>query len=135
MKKIIVSGFVAGIVLLILSALGLYMTVWLFPSIAQQYFDPAFDTQTSRVMLYYMHPFVISIALAWFWSRYKTVLTGSFITKGIEFGLIYAGIAIFPMMWLIYSSISVSIEMLATWLVLGILQGVISGLIFEKMNP
>jgi hypothetical protein len=135
MKKIIISGFVAGIVLLILSALGLYMTVWLFPSIAQQYFDPAFDTQTSRVMLYYMHPFVISIALAWFWSRYKTVLTGSFITKGIEFGLIYAGIAIFPMMWLIYSSISVSIEMLATWLVLGILQGVISGLIFEKMNP
>ena len=135
MKKIIISGFVAGIVLLILSALGLYMTVWLFPSIAQQYFDPAFDTQTSRVMLYYMHPFVISIALAWFWSRYKTVLTCSFITKGIEFGLIYAGIAIFPMMWLIYSSISVSIEMLATWLVLGILQGVISGLIFEKMNP
>jgi len=135
MKKIIIAGLVAGVVLLILSALGLYITIWLFPKIASQYFDPAFDVQSSRVMIYYLHPFVIALALSWFWSRFKGVLKGSFLTRGIEFGLIYMMVAIFPMMWLIYSAMSISLEMVATWFVLGLLQGVIAGLIFEKMNP
>jgi hypothetical protein len=135
MKKIVISGLVAGVVLLIFSVLGLYVTIWLFPSIAVQYFDPAFNTQSSRIMLYYIHPFVISMALSWFWSRFKGILTGSFLTRGIEFGFIYLIIAIVPMMWLIYSSMKVSIEMVATWFVFGLLQGVIAGLIFEKTNP
>jgi hypothetical protein len=135
MKKIIIPGIIAGFVLLILSVAGLYATVWLFPGIAAQYFDPAFDMQSSRVMIYYLHPFVIAMALSFFWSRFKSVLTGSFLTRGIEFGLIYAMVAVFPMMWLIYGAMSVSIEMLATWFLLAVLQGLIAGLIFEKLNP
>ena len=135
MKKIIVAGLVAGVVLLILSVLGLYITIWLFPNIASQYFDPAFDTQSSRVMIYYLHPFVIALALSWFWSRFKDVLKGSFITRGIEFGLIYVIVATFPMMWLIYSAMSVSLLIVATWFVLALVQAVIAGLILEKMNP
>jgi len=135
MKKILIAGLVAGIVLLILSVVGLYATIWLFPSLAMQYFDPAFDAQSSRVMIYFIHPFIISLALSWFWNRSKGVLTGSFLTRGIEFGMIYALVAIFPMMWLIYSAMSISLAMVATWFVLGLLQGIISGLIFEKMNP
>lgn len=135
MRKIIIAGLVAGIILLILSVFGLYITIWLLPNIASQYFDPAFASQSSRVMIYYLHPFVIALALSWFWSRFKGVLTGSFLTRGIEFGLIYVMVAIFLMMWLIYSAISISLEMVATWFVLGLLQGVAAGLIFEKMNP
>ena len=126
---------VAGVVLLILSLLGLRITVWLFPSIAAQYFDPAFAIQSSRIMFYYIHPFIISLALSWFWDRFKGVLTGSSLSRGIEFGLIYVFIGIFPMMWLIYSSLDVSLEMIATWFVLGLLQGIVAGLIFEKLNP
>jgi hypothetical protein len=135
MKKIITSGLVAGIVLLILSVLGLYLTIWLFPSLAGQYFDPAFNSQSSRIMIYFLHPFIISLALAWFWERFKPVLRGTFLTRGIEFGLIYAMVATFPMMWMIYSAMNVSLEMVFTWLLFGIFQGVVGGLIFEKMNP
>jgi hypothetical protein len=135
MKKIILSGIIAGVVLLILSVAGLYVTIWLLPSIAEQYFDPAFNSQSGRIMVFFIHPYIISLALAWFWERFKSVLTGSFVTRGIEFGLIYAAIAIFPMMWMIYSAINVSLEMVATWLILGLLQGIIAGLIFEKINP
>lgn len=134
-QKLIISGLVAGVALLLLSIIGLYFTIWLLPNIAVQYFDPAFASQSSRDMIYYVHPFIISFALAWFWRRFKGVLTGSFITRGIEFGLIYVLIAIFPMMWLIYSAMSISIEMVATWFVLGLLQGIVAGLIFEKINP
>jgi hypothetical protein len=135
MKKIAKSALIAGIVLLLLSVLGLYITIWFFPNLAEQYFDPAFDMQSSKVMIYFIHPFIISFALAWFWERVKGLLKGSFITRGIEFGLLYALIGTFPVMWLIYSAMNISIEMVATWLVFGVLQGIISGLIFEKMNP
>jgi hypothetical protein len=135
MKKIFIAGLVAGVILLILSVLGLYATIWLFPGIALQYFDPAFDTQSSRIMIYFLHPFIISLALSWFWSRFKGVLKGSFLSRGIEFGLIYVVIATIPMLWLIYSSMSVSLSIVTTWLVLAIVQGIIAGLVFEKINP
>ena len=135
MKKIILSALVAGIVLLILSILGLYITIWFFPGIASQYFDPAFATQSSRIMIFYLHPFVLSLALSWFWSRFKDVLSGSFFTRGVEFALIYVFIAVFPMMWFMFSMISISFEMIATWFMLSLVRGVIAGLIFEKMNP
>jgi len=135
MKKIIIAGLVAGVILLILSVLGLYTTICFFPHLAGQYFDPAFNTGEDRVMLYYIHPFVISIALSWFWDRFKGVLTGSFLNRGIEFGLIYTLIATLPVMVLIYSAMSVSLAIVATWFLLALVQGVIAGLVFEKMNP
>jgi hypothetical protein len=135
MKKIIVVGLLTGVVLLILSILGLYLTIWFFPGLAAQYYDPAFDTGPDKYLLYYVHPFVIALALSWFWDRFKTLLTGSFLTRGIEFGVIYTLIAILPALWLTYSAISVSLAIVATWLVFGLFQGLIAGLVFEKMNP
>ncbi len=135
MKKIALAGLAAGFVLLILSILGLYATIWLLPGVASQYFDPAFNTDPGRTMLYYAHPFIISMALSWFWSRFKGTLTGSFISRGIEFGVIYTLIATLPMMWLIYSAMSVSFAVVTTWFVLALIQGTIAGLVFEKMNP
>ncbi len=135
LKKIILSGLVAGVVLLILSIAALYLTILLLPNVAVQYYSPAFDTQASRVMIYYAHPFVIGLALSWFWDRFKGCLTGNFLARGIEFGFIYALIAIFPVMWLIYSAIDVSLSMVGTWWVFGLLQGVVAGFVFEKLNP
>lgn len=135
MKKIIVPGLTAGVILFLLSIFGLYATIWFFPGIAVQYFDPAFNDQGNRYLLYYVHPFIIALALSWFWSRFKSVLTGSFIARGIEFGLIYVVMATLPAIWMIYSAVSVSLAMAATWFVFGLLQGVIAGLVFEKMNP
>lgn len=75
------------------------------------------------------------MALAWFWSRFKKILTGSYIARGIEFGLIYLMVATFPMMWLIYSALNVSLEIICTWFIMALFQGIIAGLIFEKTDP
>ena len=133
-KKIIFSGLVAGILLLLLSVIGLYSTVWLFPSLAVQYFDPAFDSQSQRAILYFIHPFIAGLVLAWFWNRCKGFLKGPFLGRGIEFGVLYWLVAVFPMMWLIYSSINVSLALVGSWLVFGLLQGIAAGLVLEKMN-
>ena len=135
MRKVIFAGLASGFALLILSFAGIYSTLWLFPSLATEYFDPAFKSGSSNMIMYYLHPFLISLALSWFWTRFKGVLSGSFLTRGIEFGLIYGLIAIFPMMWLIYSTMNVSIFIVTTWFVLGVVQGLVAGLIFEKLNP
>ena len=135
MKRIIISGLLAGAVLLIISVTGLYLITLFFPGIAVQYFDSAFNVEQHRNNLYYAHPFVISLALAWFWSRFKVVLKGSFITRGVEFGLIYSMVATFPIMWLIYAAMNVSLAMVATWFLLALVQSIIAGLIFEKINP
>jgi len=135
MKKVIFPGLVAGVVLLILSILGLYLNMWIFPDLAMQYFQPAFNEQSSRIMLYFIHPFIIAMALSWFWSKIKGILKGSFLTRGIEFGIIYALVATFPAMWLVFSSITVSLQMVFTWFVLGFIQAIIAGLVCEKMNP
>ncbi|MEO6902744.1 MAG: hypothetical protein ABI315_06275 [Bacteroidia bacterium] len=135
MKKIILSGLVSGVILLLLSVIGMYFTVWFFPQLANQYFGPAFDEQSGKYLFYFIQPFIMSFALAWFWQRFKGVLTGSNLGRGIEFGLIYTAVAIFPMMWMIYSAMNVSLELVATWLLLGVAKGIVAGLIFEKMNP
>ena len=135
MKKIIFPGIVGGVILLILSVLGLYLNIWLFPDLAMQYFQPTFNDQSSRIMLYFIHPFIIAMALSYFWNRTKSKLTGSFITRGIEFGIIYTLMATFPSMWLVFSSITVSLMMVLTWFVFGLIQAIVVGWVCEKMNP
>lgn len=135
MKKILVSGLLAGILLFVLSVLSLYILLWLFPNMASQYYSPAFTQRANRYTLYYVHPFVIALSLSWVWDRFKSLLKGSNLTRGLEFGLIYTAVATFPMMWLIYSAINTSLVMVLSWLVFGLLQGCIAGLVFERTNP
>jgi hypothetical protein len=132
--KIIIPGLVAGLVLLAMSIVGLYVTIWLFPALAVLYFDPAFDTQSERAILYFIHPFVAGLALSWFWDRSKSLFKGSFLVKGIEFGLLYWLVSVVPMMWLIYSAIAVPLQLVVSWLLFGLIQAIMAGFILGKMN-
>jgi len=38
------------------------------------------------------------------------------------------------MMWLIYSAINVSLLLVVSWLLFGLIQGIVAGLLLEKMN-
>ena len=133
-KKIFFPGLVTGLVLLVLSVLGLYVTIWIFPSLAVRYFDPTFDTQSERAILYFTHPFIAGLAFAWFWDRCKEMFKGSFLDRSIEFGLLYWLVAVFPMMWLIYSAINVPLLLVVTWLLFGLIQGIAAGFLLQKMN-
>lgn len=135
MKKILLSGVVAGIVLLVLSYLIMLGVIQFFPSLTDEYFSPVFNSSGERDILYYFHPFVLSFALAWVWDRFKGVIKGNFIMRGIEFGLIYGIVATIPSMWITYSAIDISLQMIGTWLLYGFVQAVVAGFIFEKTNP
>lgn len=135
MKKIIFSGLVAGIILFILSYGGLYTAVRFFPGFFAEYNNPLFNSDGSRDALFYLHPFIISFALSWFWDRFKGLFNGPSIIRGLEFGFVYSVVALLPVMWITFSALDISIGMVLSWFFYGLSQAIIAGLVFAKINP
>lgn len=135
MKKILIPGLVAGVVLLILSYAVLHLSVRLVPGLMEQYYNPIFQSSGERDLLFFAHPFVLSFALAWFWERFKGQFSGAFLLRGLEMGLVYGIIATLPSMWITFSAIDVTLPMVLSWLVYGIFQASVAGIVFARMNP
>ena len=135
MKKILITGLIAGCILFILSYGGLYLGVRYFPGLFVDYDNPLFNSDGSRDILFYLHAFIISFALSWFWARFKTMFKGTLIMRGLEFGVVYAIIALLPVMWISFSSLDITVIMVASWFLNGLAQAIIAGLVFAKINP
>ena len=136
MKKILIAGFTAGFVLLLVSLGLMFLVIKIFPTLAEEYFSPVFRWSSVQTdWLFYAHPFVLSFALKWFWERYKDIFKGSNVLRAFEVALVYGVVAMVPVLWLTYSSIDISLGMVLTWLAYGIIQAFIAGLIFSWLNP
>jgi hypothetical protein len=117
MKKILTTGLIAGCILFV------------------AYDNPLFNSDGGRDVLFYMHAFIISFALSWFWDRFKLLFKGSFIMRGFEFGFVYSIIALLPVMWISFSSLDITVVMVSSWFLYGLAQAIIAGLVFAKINP
>ena len=135
MKKVLISGLVAGVILFVVSYGGLFLAIRFFPQLFVTYNNPVFYSDGSRDILFYLHAFIISLALSWFWERFKGLLNGPWVLKGLEFGLIYALVALLPVMWITFSSLDITLFMVASWFVYGLVQAVIAGIVFARINP
>ena len=135
MKKILYSGLIAGTVLFVLCYGGLYLAVRFFPEVFIEYNNPLFNSDGSRDLLFYLHAFIISFALSWFWDRFKTLFHGSFLVRGVEFGLVYSIVALLPVMWITFSALDITVPMVVSWFLYGLMQSIAAGLIFSKINP
>ncbi|HMR42613.1 MAG TPA: hypothetical protein PKC40_02205 [Saprospiraceae bacterium] len=135
MKKILTLGLPVGLVLLLLSLLMLYVTVLIFPGIAEEYYNPMFRRSGGRSSLFFIHPFILSFALAWFWERFKGLFSGPFWLRGLEMGLVYGLVATIPSMWITFSAIDISLTMIASWLFYGLSQAMVAGILFARFNP
>ena len=135
MKKVIIPGLITGVVLFILSYGGLWLAVQFFPSLFIEYNNPLFSSDGERDVLFYMHAFIISMALSWFWAKFKGIFHGPLVIKALHFGLVYVLIAILPIMWITFSAMDITLAMVSSWLLYGFIQAVISGMILAKLNP
>lgn len=134
-KRVVLSILLSGIVLLLLSAVMFYAGARFFPAVTQEYLSSVFRTAGKTDWMYYSHPFIVSIALKWFWERYKAICKGSLILRALEVALVYGIVALVPVLWLTFSAIDVSLSMVGTWLVYGLVEAFTAGLIFAKLNP
>jgi hypothetical protein len=135
MKKVIFSVIISGFALLMLSGAMFYASLYLLPAVTQEYLSAVFRTSGRTDWLYYAHPFVLSIALKWFWERYKNIFKGPVMLRALEVALVYGVVALLPVLWLTFSAIDVSFSMVLTWLVYGLIQAFVAGIIFAKLNP
>ena len=135
MKKIFLSGLVAGAILFVVSYGGLFLAIKCYPRLFVDYINPLFSSDGRRDILFYAHAFIISFALSWFWERFKGLFKGYFLLRGLEFGFVYAIIALVPVMWISFSSLDITLAMVVSWFFYGLCQSVIAGIVFAKMNP
>lgn len=135
MKRILTAYFTAVLALLVFSYAALYISIYFFPNIADQYFDPLYSSSEKRTWMYFIHPFIVALALKYFWQRFRHMFKGPSVWRGLEVGLVYGLIAIVPAMWITFSGVAISITVVATWVLYGTVQGCIAGLIYAKMNP
>jgi hypothetical protein len=137
MKKVLISGLVAGVILSVFSYGGLFLavTIPMMKPFFVEYLSNVFISDRSRDFFFYSHALLISMALSWFWERSKKVFHGHFILRGLEFGLAYTIAGLLPILWMTYSQIDVSPTMVLSWLGFGFLQSCAAGIIFAKMNP
>lgn len=135
MKKVLTSGLIAGIILFIVSYGGLFLTITFFPDLFVMYNNPLFNSDGGRDVLFYLHAFIISFALSWFWQRFKGLFEGHFLLRGLEFGLVYAMVALLPVMWITFSSLDITVVMVASWFLYGLFQAILAGIIFARINP
>ena len=135
MKKVLLSGVVAGSLLFVLGYGSLFLAIKFFQSLFTAYSNPLFNSDGSRDILFYLHAFVLSLALAWFWERFKGMFKGNFIVRGFEFGFVYAIVALIPVMWITFSALDVTVTMVLSWLLYGFFQAIVAGIVFAKMNP
>ena len=135
MKKVLISGLLAGVILFIVSYGGLFLTIKFIPEIFVMYNNPLFESDGSRDILFYMHAFIISLALSWFWERFIGLFKGPFLLRGLEFGLVYALVALLPVMWITFSSLDITAFMVISWFLYGLFQAVVAGIVFARINP
>jgi hypothetical protein len=135
MKKILVSGLITGCILFVLSYGGLFLTVRFFPALFMEYNNPLFNSGGNRDLLFYLHAFIFSFALSWFWDRFKSMFGGAFVLRGLEFGLVYALVALLPVMWISFSALDVTLVMVLSWVAYGFIQAAIAGIVLAKLNP
>jgi hypothetical protein len=136
MKKAITSILIAGIAVLAVSMILLYAVIYMMPGVMEEYYNDVFrSTSFQTDWMFYVHPFVLSISLYWFWDRFKEKLGGSWVVRAVEIALVYCVVAMLPVLWLTFSAINISFAMVITWLGFGALQAFVAGLVFAKQNP
>lgn len=135
MKKLLLSVILSTVVLMLLSWGMLFLSIQFFPEVSAEYLSPVFRSAGSIDWMYFVHPLVLSIALKWFWERYKSIFNGNILLKGFEVALVYSVVAMIPVLWLTFSAIDISMKMVMTWMLYGFMQAFAAGIVFAKLNP
>lgn len=107
----------------------------LIPSLTEEYKNEnLFRAWTDPVMsLYFVHPFVLGLIMAWIWSYIRPLLPGRPASAGLVFGLIYM-VTIIPGMLMSFSSFPLSAAMVISWLVSGLAEGLVAGWVLAYLN-
>lgn len=130
------KGFIAGLINLVIG-IGLNAVLGtFFPSVSLEYQNTSLFRPWSDplMMVFFAHPFISGVVLAYFWKIVQKQFTGDDRAKALSFAKLYFVIATIPGMFISYTSFQLSFLMIVTWTAVGFLQVFVAGLVFAKMK-
>ncbi len=133
--KILKNTMVSGIAVFVVSYGGLYLAIRFFPELFIEYISPVFNSDGSRDVYFYLHPFILTLSLSVFWSRFGRMFEGNTFQIAAEFSVVYTFVALVPILWITYSAMEVGFRMVATWIVYGLFQCFIAGFCLTSIDP
>lgn len=137
MKKILISGLVAGLVMLVVGAMLGFASTAAFPSLKAEYADAALFRSFSDptfLYVYVVQPFLLGILLSWLWVKVNVAMKEKDSRKkGLRFGFVYWLVTL-PGLMLAYASSPYSLLTVVSWSVTGLVQALGAGLIYAKLN-
>ncbi len=135
MNKTIVSGIVAGVAMLVIGMI-VNNAFMLLPAVNADYHNVSLmrPFNDPLMWLFFAYPFVLGFALAWIWNKTKSLIKGKWINRGLKFGGTYWAITTIPGMLVSYSSFPISFLTIFAWTISGLVNALIAGMIFARMN-
>lgn len=135
-KKIFLPGLVAGAIMLVVGMGFNVLVNAVFPSIAAEYAGGLFRPWDDPLMMaFFAYPFLLSWIFAWVWDKTKSLVKGDgFWKRGLNFGLSIWFVTSVPGMFVTYTSFHISLLMVLTWLISGLLYSLIAGWVFARMR-
>lgn len=136
MKKIVWTGLVAGIAMIVGNMIVNPIFNMLFPFLPDAYMDnPVFRPWEDPIMmLFFLYPIVLGLALAWVWDKTKQLFSGSDCRKGMHFGLIFFFVSGLPAFLINYSSFNFPFIMILSWTVMSLVNGFVAGAVLARIN-
>lgn len=136
MKKFYLAIFTGFAIMILGMGLGKILSFFL-PVLDVEYdnrflFRPWSDPLMS---IYWFHPFVTALILLWFWNITKVLLIPkSNLLRACVFGFSYWMITM-PGMIISYSTFQISLIMVMSWSLIALLQAILAGIIYSKVQP
>jgi hypothetical protein len=136
MKKVLWTGLVVGIAMLVGNMIMNPIIGLIFPNLQEAYMgNPAFRPWEDPIMmLFFAYPILLGFPLAWIWDKTKQLFTKSACKNGLNFGLIYMFTAGIPTFFINFSSFTFPVEMILSWTLMGIVNGFVAGCVLAKIN-
>lgn len=133
MKKVILPGIVAGILMTIVGMGYSTLMAKLLPAIMAEYKNTAIfrPWEDPLMQLFFAYPFVLGLALAYAWDKVKGSL-GNNKVLAFVYGVFL--IATIPGLLITYSCFQVSLLMTLNWTASSLINVLVATLVLKKMN-
>lgn len=130
MKKIVIPGLAAGVVILIASLILTQIYEAVFPTLILEYYSPLFRQWNDQLMtLFFLYPFILGLALAWLWNKTKKSWKTPY-----DLAIAYFAAATIPGMFVTFTSMPYSPLMVATWTLGGLIYVLCAAFVLQKMK-
>jgi hypothetical protein len=131
MKKIIIGGLVAGVVIMIIGMVFGALSADMYKMSPKILWKPMGGDWFTKMVIF---DFVTGLILAYVFSIIKGSLPGEGLMKGISFGLIIFAVGTFLGLTMTYLTMAIRTKMIMVWALNGLINYIFAGFIFEIID-